>query len=88
MASELDDLADAEQRLCEVLAAYFEAAKAGQAAERARSRPARVRAMRPGPTGPGGEPAGPRRTEPRRPWAGPDRKGPKPDPIRIGPGFW
>jgi WD40 repeat protein len=31
MVSELDDLADPERRLCEVLAAYFEAAKAGQA---------------------------------------------------------
>ncbi len=34
MTSELDDLADPERRLCEVLAAYFEAAKAGQAPER------------------------------------------------------
>ena len=34
MASDLDDLADPERRLCEVLAAYFEAVKAGQAPER------------------------------------------------------
>src|SRR5437588_12031455 len=34
MASELDDLADTERQLCEVLAAYFEAVKAGQAPER------------------------------------------------------
>ena len=34
MASDLDDLADLERRLCEVLAAYFEAVKAGQAPER------------------------------------------------------
>jgi WD40 repeat protein len=34
MASELDDLADPERRLCEVLAAYFEAVKAGQTPER------------------------------------------------------
>ncbi len=31
MANDLDDLADPERRLCEVLAAYFEAVKAGQA---------------------------------------------------------
>ncbi len=35
MASDLDDLADPERRLCEVLAAYFEAVKAGEAPERA-----------------------------------------------------
>jgi hypothetical protein len=29
MASDLDDLADTEQQLCEVLAAYFEAVKDG-----------------------------------------------------------
>jgi WD40 repeat protein len=34
MMSGLDDLADPERRLCEVLAAYFEAAKAGRAPER------------------------------------------------------
>jgi tetratricopeptide (TPR) repeat protein len=34
MASELEGLADLERRLCEVLAAYFEAAKAGEAPER------------------------------------------------------
>src|SRR5690348_3039132 len=34
MANDLDDLADPERRLCEVLAAYFEAARAGQAPER------------------------------------------------------
>ena len=34
MANDLDDLADPERRLCEVLAAYFEAVKAGQAPER------------------------------------------------------
>ncbi len=34
MASELDDLADPERRLCEVLAEYFEAAKAGQVPNR------------------------------------------------------
>jgi len=31
MADDLDDLDDPERRLCEVLAAYFEAVKAGQA---------------------------------------------------------
>ncbi len=31
MASDFDNLDDAEQRLCEVLAAYFDAGKAGQA---------------------------------------------------------
>jgi WD40 repeat protein len=35
MANDLDDLPDSEQRLCEVLAAYFEAEKAGQAPDRA-----------------------------------------------------
>jgi tetratricopeptide (TPR) repeat protein len=35
MASDLDDLAEPERRLCEVLAAYFEADKAGQAPGRA-----------------------------------------------------
>jgi hypothetical protein len=35
MMSELDDLADPERRLCEVLAAYFEAEKAGRAPDRA-----------------------------------------------------
>jgi tetratricopeptide (TPR) repeat protein len=35
MATELDDLADPERRLCEVLAAYFEAEKAGRAPDRA-----------------------------------------------------
>jgi tetratricopeptide (TPR) repeat protein len=34
MVSDLDDLNDPERRLCEVLAAYFEAVKAGQAPER------------------------------------------------------
>ncbi len=34
MASDLDDLADPERRLCEALAAYFDAVKAGQAPER------------------------------------------------------
>ncbi len=34
MASDLDNLDDTERRLCEVLAAYFEAGKAGQAPER------------------------------------------------------
>ncbi len=34
MASDLDNLDDTEQRLCEVLAAYFEAGKAGQEPER------------------------------------------------------
>ncbi len=34
MASDLDELADPERRLCEVLAAYFEAVEAGQAPER------------------------------------------------------
>ena len=34
MASDLDDLAEPERRLCEILAAYFEAVKAGNAPER------------------------------------------------------
>ena len=34
MASDLDDLADPERRLCEALAAYFDAVKAGEAPER------------------------------------------------------
>jgi hypothetical protein len=34
MASDLDDLADPERRLCEALAAYFEAVKAGQVRDR------------------------------------------------------
>src|SRR6516225_8513843 len=34
MTGNFDDLADPERRLCEILAAYFEAAKAGQAPER------------------------------------------------------
>src|SRR5947209_2736522 len=35
MASDLDDLADPERQLCEILAAYFEADKAGRAPDRA-----------------------------------------------------
>ncbi len=34
MASDLDDLADLERRLCEALAAYFDAIKAGEVPER------------------------------------------------------
>ncbi len=34
MAGDLDDLADAERRLCEALAAYFDAANAGEVPER------------------------------------------------------